>query len=51
MSEHEQGRDRERRRERIPIRLYAANVEPDAGLELTNIEIMTLAETKSRILN
>ena len=51
-SEREQDRDRERerereRRERIPSRLCAVSTEPDAGLELPNLEIMTRAETKS----
>ena len=32
---------RERKRERIPSRLYTVSVEPDAGLEPTNREIMT----------
>ena len=40
-SAHEQGRDRERRRERIPSRLLAVSTEPDKGLRLTNLEIMT----------
>ena len=44
MHVHEQGRDRERERERIPSRLRAVSAEPDVGLELTNHEIMTLAE-------
>ena len=38
---HEQGRGRERRRERIPSRLCAVSVEPDLGLEPTNHEITT----------
>ena len=37
----EQGRGRERRRERIPSRLHAVSTEPDAGLKLTHSEIMT----------
>ena len=37
----EQGRGRERRRERIPSRLCTVSMEPDAGLELMNHEIMT----------
>ena len=37
---HEQGRSTDRKRERIPKRLYAVSAEPDAGLDLTN-EIMT----------
>ena len=28
-------------RERIPSRLYAVSIEPDAGLKLTNDKIMT----------
>ena len=32
---------RERERERIPSRLCSVSAEPDAGLELTNREIMT----------
>ena len=47
----EQGRGRERGRERIPSRLYAVSTEPDAGLGLMEWEIMTCAETKSRTLN
>ena len=31
----------ERGRKRIPNRLHTASAEPDAGLELTNCEIMT----------
>ena len=38
---------RERRRERIPSRLHAVNVEPKMGIKLMNSEIMTWAETKS----
>ena len=35
-------RERERERERIPSRLHlAVHAEPDRGLELMNIEIMT----------
>ena len=41
---------RERERE-IPSRLWAVSVEPNAGLTLTNCEIMTWAKTKSRMLN
>ena len=40
-----------RGRERIPSRLYTAITEPDKGLDLTNREIMTSAETKSQMLN
>ena len=35
------GAEREGERERIPSKLRAISVEPDAGLELTNCEIMT----------
>ena len=42
--EHERGRDRERRRHRIRSRLQAVSTEPDAGLELTNWEIMIWAK-------
>ena len=38
---HEQGRGRERGRERIPSRLCTISEEPDVGLELPNCEIMT----------
>ena len=41
MSRERAERERERGRERIPSRLYTVSVEPDAGLELTNCEIMT----------
>ena len=34
-------RERERERERIPSSLRTVSTEPDAGLELTNCEIMT----------
>ena len=36
-----EGRSREREGERSPSRLCAASTEPDAGLELTDREIMT----------
>ena len=39
--EHEQGRDRKRRRQRIPSRLHIDSTQPDAGPEPTNCEIMT----------
>ena len=45
--EREGGREGERERmslgeaERIPSRLYTVSVEPDAGLDLMNREIMT----------
>ena len=35
---------RERERERIPSRLHTVSTEPNAGLELTNREIMTWAK-------
>ena len=35
------GRGREKGRERIPSKLLAKGAEPDAGLHLTNREIMT----------
>ena len=37
----EWGRGRERGRERIPSRLCAVRSKPHAGLNLTNLEIMT----------
>ena len=37
----ERERERERKRERILSRLCIVSVEPDVGLELTNLEIMT----------
>ena len=44
--EHEQGRGRERGRQESEAgsRLWVVSTEPDAGLELTNREIMTRAE-------
>ena len=48
------GRDRERDRERgerIPSRLCTLSAEPEAGLDLINYEIMTRAETKSKMFN
>ena len=50
-SEREQGRGRERGRERIPSRLCIISAEPDAGLELMNCEIMTWPEIQSQMLN
>ena len=35
------GWGRERGRERIPSRLLTASIEPDAGLDLVNCEIIT----------
>ena len=43
--------ERERGRERIPSRLGTVSTEPDSGLELTNREMLTRAEIKSRMLN
>ena len=37
----EQGRERERKRLRIPSRLYPVSTEPDAGLDPMSCEIMT----------
>ena len=39
--DRERERKRERERERIPSRLCTVSAEPDAGLNLTNREIMT----------
>ena len=39
--ESEEGRGRERGRERIPPRLSAVSMEPKAGLRPTNREIVT----------
>ena len=36
--------------ERIPNRLCTVSAEPDVGLELTNCEIVTRAETRSQTL-
>ena len=47
----EQGRSRERGRERIPSRFSTAHAEPDVGLKLMNHEIVTWAEIKSQMLN
>ena len=41
----------ERGRDRIPSRPCTISTEPDAGLELTNCEIMTSAKIKSPTLN
>ena len=41
-------RERERGRVRIPGRLQAVSTEPNAGLYLTNCEIMTRVDIKSR---
>ena len=45
------GAERQGERERVPSRLHAVSTKPDAGLKLTNHEIMTCAETKSWRLN
>ena len=37
---------RERRRERIPSRLYAVSAEPNAGLRLTNCEILIMTQNQ-----
>ena len=50
-SVHEQGRCRERWKERIPSSLLAVSAEPNMGLELLNFKIMTWAEIKSWMLN
>ena len=44
----EREREGEGGAERIPSRLRIVSTEPNVGLELTNREIMTLAEMKSR---
>ena len=41
MRASEQGRGRERGRERIPSGLHAVSTEPDMGLDLTKCEITT----------
>ena len=46
-----EGAEVEMGRERIPSRLHAVSIESNAGLDLTNHEIMTRAKIKSRILN
>ena len=51
MREREQGRGRERRRERIPSRLHTVSVEPDTGLDPMNCEAVTGAEISGRPLN
>ena len=57
LTERERDRMSRRRAERkgerdsIPSRLRAVSAEPDMGLELTNQEIMTWSEIKSRTLN
>ena len=49
--QHELGRGREREKHRIRSRFQAVSTEPDAGLELTNHEIMTWAKIKSQVFN
>ena len=44
-------RGRQRGRERIPSRLCAVSMEPNSGLDPMNLEIVTLAQIKSRKLN
>ena len=44
--EGQRERERERERERIPSRLLTGRAESNAGLKLTNREIMTLAEVR-----
>ena len=39
--ESEQGKGKERGRDRIPSKLRTVSTEPDAELELTNLEITT----------
>ena len=41
MSTNAGGEERERERERIPSRLSTVSTEPNLGLELLNLEIMT----------
>ena len=48
---HEQGRGRERGRERISSRLCTVSSELGVGLEPTNCKIMTRAKIKSWTLN
>ena len=51
MHTHEWRRDREGGRERLQSRLHTISIEPDMGLDLTNYEVMTLAEIKSWLLH
>ena len=44
----QQGRGRERGKERIPSRLYTVSMEPNVGLDLTKREIMIWAKIKSQ---
>ena len=50
-AEREFQAERERETDRIRSRLCAVSAEPNKGLDLTNHEIMTLAEIKSGALN
>ena len=43
------GEGREGGRERIPGRHHAVSVEPDVGLDLTNLEITTRSKIKSDV--
>ena len=47
-TEHEQGRSTERERDRMwsRLRFWAVSTEPDAGLKLTDCEIMTWAKVR-----
>ena len=47
----EQGRGRERGRERIPSRLRVVSTEPDAGHDPTNCEMTIWAKIKSQMLD
>lgn len=51
LREREWERARERGRQRIPSRLHAISMEPDAGLSFTHHEIITSAKFMSRTLN
>ena len=51
MREIEQGKGREKGRERILRRLCVVSTEPDAGLDPMNCEIMSRAKIKSWMLN
>ena len=44
-------KQRDRERENSKQALHCVSTEPDAGLDLTNLEIMTGDEIKSRVLN
>ena len=51
VSVQEQGRGRQSGKERIPSWPCAVSAEPHLGLDPTNREIMTQAQTKSQLLN